>query len=128
MRMTRRFIALLTLLVLLSACGEEDKSTPSTSATDPTPTTGTDSISLSWLPPTTRADGTPLAAHELAGYRIYMGTSRTVLRPVADLDDENISKYTVNDLESGEYFFAISAFDTDGAESAMSGIVALSTG
>jgi fibronectin type 3 domain-containing protein len=128
-------ITLLSTLALLSACeysgssSSEKTSAQGTAGTGTNQSTaGTDSVSLSWIPPTTRADGSTLQAHELAGYRIYMGTSSSSLQPLLDLDDETISQYTVEKLQSGEYYFAVSAYDTDGLESQLSQIILMQAG
>lgn len=119
----RKFFNLLSatiLFVLLSACGNQITGSNTTTASQ---AVGPDNVSLSWIAPTTRADGSYLPATQLAGYRIYMGTSATDLTPLVDLDDESITQYTVNNLSTGIYYFAITAFDTDGLESGLSQIV-----
>jgi major membrane immunogen (membrane-anchored lipoprotein) len=120
-----RFLAIMALVMsvfLLSACGDSD-STSSTTTTASQTIAQTDRISLAWTPPTTRSDGSFLEAGELAGYRIYMGTKSNNLAPLVDLSDDSITQYTVSDLPSGNYYFAISAFDTDGLESSYSQVI-----
>lgn len=78
---------------------------------------------LEWLAPSTRTDGDYLPMSELAGYRIYMGTSSDDLAPIVDLNDEGLTRYTVDNLAAGSYFFAVSAYDADGMESGLSQIV-----
>jgi fibronectin type 3 domain-containing protein len=121
-------VALILSVSLLSACGGSD-STPSTNTTaslgasTSQSTTQTDRISLAWVPPTTRADGSFLEISELAGYRIYMGTSSNNLTPLVDLINDNTNQYQVGNLEAGSYYFAITAYDQNGNESGLSEIL-----
>ncbi len=69
---------------------------------------------LSWDPPTTNADGSPLT--DLAGYKIYYGT--TSGNYTNNIDVGNVTTYKVVDLTEGlTYFFVVSAYDTLGNES-----------
>ncbi len=60
----------------------------------------------------------PNTETDLAGYKIYFGTaSRTYSTPIAiGLQ----STYTVTGLPAGTYYFAVTAFNRDGLESAFS--------
>ncbi len=69
---------------------------------------------LSWLPPTANTDGTSLAT--LAGYRIYYGTDANALTQVIDVTNPGLTSYTIGELKTGTYYFAISAYTTDGLE------------
>lgn len=116
-----QILAIISTLLILTACGGSG----STSSTDTASQTvsATDSINLSWIPPTTRADGSFLETSELAGYRIYMGTSSNELTPIIDLVNDNITQYQVENLTTGSYYFAITAYDQDGVESSLSQVV-----
>jgi hypothetical protein len=77
-------------------------------------------VTLSWTPPTQNVDGTPLT--DLAGYRVYWGTtsgnypqSVTVLNP-------GISSYMVEQLTPATYYFVTTALDTSGNESEYSNV------
>lgn len=76
------------------------------------------SASLSWEPPLSRVDGTPLV--NLAGYKIVYGRMSGVYDYEIEIDSPGISAYVVDDLTSGEWYFALAAFDTDGLESDLS--------
>ena len=78
---------------------------------------------LSWDTPTTRTDGSGLPANEVAGYRIWLGTSRDDLHLVADINDGLTTRYTVTDLSAGTYYFAVTVYDIDNIESGFSAIV-----
>ncbi len=69
---------------------------------------------LSWEPPTTNADGTPLT--DLAGYKIYYGTSANNYSQ--NIDVGNVTTYTIDNLTEGlTYYFVATAYDTSGNES-----------
>jgi hypothetical protein len=73
--------------------------------------------SLSWDAPTENVDGTPL--DDLAGFNLYWGAaSRTYGVPVA-LSDPNATSHSI-ELSAGTYYFAMTALDLDGNESAFS--------
>lgn len=75
----------------------------------------TGSATLSWSPPTARTDGTALT--NLAGYRIHYGTSSGSYPNSITIDNPGITTYVVENLTSGTYYFAMSAFDSAGVES-----------
>ena len=70
-------------------------------------------ITLAWDPVTTNVDGTPI--EDLAGYRLYYGTSSGNYTHVIDVG--NVTEYTVYNLKSGVYYFAVTAYDVAGNES-----------
>lgn len=75
------------------------------------------SITLSWNPPTTNEDGSPLT--DLAGYKIYYGTSSRNYSFYINVG--NVNSYTVNNLTEGAtYYFAVTAYDNSGNESKFS--------
>ncbi|MBV2121793.1 MAG: putative Ig domain-containing protein [Candidatus Thiodiazotropha sp. (ex Ctena orbiculata)] len=94
-------------------------------ASDTTPTTG--SISLNWVAPSSRTDGSSLDLSEISGYRLYMGTNNSNLSPVMDVDDCTINNHVIENLETGTYYFAITAYDLSGNESDLSNVVAKDT-
>ncbi len=73
---------------------------------------------LSWVPPTEREDGTPLLA--LDGYRIFYGQDPDNLDVIVELDNPGLTSYLIEYLGLGTWYFAMSAFDTEGRESAPS--------
>ena len=82
----------------------------------------TGSADISWVIPATRTDGTPLQLSEIDGFRIYMGATSNNLTMVVDLNDRTITRYTMTNLTSGTYYFAITTYDIDGNESQFSNI------
>jgi hypothetical protein len=92
-------------------------STPPSTLPPPSPSTG--NVTLTWT-----ANGEP----DLAGYKIYIGTaSGTYDAPGSDFVTGKVTSYTVSNLpKSQTYFFAISAYDSAGNESALSAEVSKS--
>ena len=77
---------------------------------------------LSWTAPTTNTDGTPLT--DLAGYNIYYGTASGDY--TQNVNVGNVTNYTVSNLAAGTYYFAATAYDTSGNQSAYSNVVSAS--
>ena len=77
------------------------------------------SATLSWTAPTLNTDGSLLT--NLGGYRIYHGTSASSLNDVRTVA-VNSNSYEFTSLPAGTHYFAISAYNTDGAESARSSV------
>ena len=79
-----------------------------------TNTTHAAQATLTWDPPTTNADGTPLT--DLAGYKVYYGTAAGNYSTV--IDAVNVTSYTVPNLtNNATYYFATTAYDTSANES-----------
>jgi hypothetical protein len=76
------------------------------------------SATLSWTPPTQNSDGTTLT--NLAGYRIYYGTSASTLSRTIQVSNPGLSRYVVEDLTSATWYFTVRAYTTAGVESAAS--------
>ncbi|HJR69542.1 MAG TPA: putative Ig domain-containing protein [Gammaproteobacteria bacterium] len=80
----------------------------------------TGSAMLSWTPPTTNTDGSPLT--NLAGYKIYWGTQQGTYPNSVTLNNPGLATYVVEGLVPGTYFFVATAVNTLGAESSFSGV------
>ena len=81
-------------------------------------TVGTGTAMLSWTPPTTNEDGTPV---ELRGFNVYQGSSPQnlqLVRSVSDID----TTVLIEGLAEGEHYFAVKAVSLNGVESAFSNI------
>jgi hypothetical protein len=78
----------------------------------------TGSATLSWIPPTTNTDGSPLT--NLAGYRIYWGTTQGTYPNSATLSNPGLTSYVVGSLTPGTYYFVATAVNTIGIESTFS--------
>src|SRR4030088_3454769 len=87
--------------------------------TSPPPTSGI--ATLSWQAPTTNTNGAALT--DLAGYRIYYGTSATALSDTIQLTSVGLQTYVIQNLASGTWYFAVTAVASTGVESALSDVV-----
>jgi len=77
----------------------------------------TGSASLSWDAPTTNTDGSALT---LSGYRLVYGQSATSMNQTVPITNPGLTSYTVSNLASGTWYFAIYAVSSTGAESVAS--------
>jgi len=73
------------------------------------------SVTLTWTPPTQNTDGTELT--DLAGYRLYWGTSSGNYPSSVTIDNPGVTSYVLDGLAAGTYYFAATAFNTAGVES-----------
>jgi hypothetical protein len=115
---------LFTLAVLTSglvACGGGGGGGDKNANNEPdTPNTGNETQQLTWVAPSTRMDGSFLDLSELAGFKIYSGPSSNNLELIADIEDAESTTYDLSDIEPGDYFFGIVAYDSDGLSSPIS--------
>jgi len=72
---------------------------------------------LSWVAPSTRVDNTPLPMSDIGGYKVYMGGSVGTLELHADISDPYQMELVVENLATGTYYFAVTAYNQYGAES-----------
>ncbi len=83
----------------------------------PVQASGTGSITLNWVAPVARVDGTPLAATEISKYTIHYGTTEGIYSDSFTAADFETS-VTITGLQPGtNYYVAITTLDTDGLES-----------
>ncbi len=74
--------------------------------------------SVQWVAPPSKMDGSPL--DDLAGYRISYGRTADELDNSVYIEDPNATSYTIDSLESGVWYFAVSAVNANGLEGAAS--------
>lgn len=111
-------VGIVANIVIQVADGENFATLPTFSITVPAQSFG--SATLSWLPPTGWSDGSQ--SRILGGYKIYYGASAVELSNSITVKNGGIARYVVENLTPGEYFFAITAFDQTGTESARSAV------
>jgi len=75
----------------------------------------TGSVTLSWAAPTAHTDGSPLI--DLTGYKIFYGRMPGVYDYQIDINSPGILTYVVENLVSGDWYFALTAYDSEGVES-----------
>ncbi len=78
------------------------------------------SATLTWAAPTVNTDGSAIT--DLAGFHIYYGTSNTALTQLIDVPGATETTYSVPQLPVGTYYFAVTAYNMAGIESAQSSI------
>jgi len=72
---------------------------------------------LTWDPPVSYADGTPISGQ--IGYKVHIGTASGSYTQTVDVG--NLTSYSHNALADGtNYYFAVSAYDALGTESSRS--------
>lgn len=82
--------------------------------------TANGTATVSWSPPTNNTDGSTLT--DLAGFRIAYGRSPSQMDLSANVSNPGLTTYTVNNLASGDWFFAVHAVNAAGSESDISNI------
>jgi len=104
-------LLLLALAILtLSSCGNDGGSEAKSGSG------GNNNVAkLSWDSPTTNADETSL--DDLAGYKIYYGTSSGSYTEMIEITNPQKTDYTLENLAPGTYYFVATAYDTAGYES-----------
>lgn len=75
-----------------------------------------DTATVSWIPPTTNTDGSPLI--DLAGYKVYHRTGPTY--STEGVDAGNVTSIQFAGLSEGTHYFVVTAYDVVGIESAYS--------
>jgi hypothetical protein len=73
------------------------------------------SATVSWTPPTTRTDGSPLT--DLAGFTLRYGNSAGNYPNTINISNPGVTTYRVENLARGTYYFVIAAYDSNDLES-----------
>jgi hypothetical protein len=108
-------------IVISASDGTNRTSLPSFSIAVNSVGTSIGSATLSWTPPTRNTNGTALT--NLAGYRIYYGTSPSTLTRTVTLNNAGLTRYVISDLSAATWYFSIRAYTTTGSESTNSNTV-----
>jgi hypothetical protein len=87
----------------------------------PIKTGSTGAATLDWTPPTQNSDGSALT--NLGGYTVYYGTSPDKLTESVKVSNPGVAAYTLSNLASGTWYFAVTAYSSAGVESDRSGVV-----
>jgi hypothetical protein len=78
-------------------------------------------VMLSWVAPTENEDNSPLT--DLAGYFVIYGTEAGHFSDAVVVEDPDATSFTVENLLPGTYYFAMTAFNDNGAQSAPSNTI-----
>ena len=103
-------------IVISVSDGTVSASLPAFSIAVRAATTG--SATLSWTPPTTNSDGSPLVG--LAGFRIVYGQVSRQYSQVLDIPSAAVTSAMVESLATGTWYFAVKAYTSAGVESDLS--------
>ncbi len=101
--------------------GTPTTTTPTDTGGTPTTTT-TGTITLKWTAPTTWTDSSALSLGDIAGYRVYYGSSATDTPNFVNVNDGTATQYQIT-LPTGSYYFKVSTVTTTGVEGPMSAAV-----
>ncbi len=124
-KITSLILLLCSITILTISCGSGTVNYGSNGSNESSGSGGTGgtanggsqgTATLAWNPPSTNADGTPLTG--LAGFKVYYGTQSGTYPNVIDVG--NRTRYVLNNLPSGTYYFVVTAYDTSGTESGFS--------
>jgi len=110
-------------IVISVSDGQASSALPAFGITVTAPVATTGSATVSLTPPTQNSDGSPLM--NLAGMRVYYGTSPSSLNQKIQLAGTAPMTYTISNLASGTWYFGATAYTTSGAEGAMSALASL---
>ncbi|HEV7609503.1 MAG TPA: putative Ig domain-containing protein [Steroidobacteraceae bacterium] len=80
----------------------------------------TGNTTVNWTAPTENVDGSALT--DLASYRIVYGRAADTLDREVPVNNPGLTSYTVDNLATGTWFFAVIAVNSAGAESGMSNV------
>ena len=120
----RAALSALALGLLLAITGCDGSSYVASDARDDRGLSHTDSTSqtaiVSWTPPVQRTDGSALT--DLAGYRVYYGKGLNSLTQIIDIRNVGQTSQFIDNLDTGTWYFAVTAYTNDGLESEMSNL------
>lgn len=109
-------------IVISASNGQYSSALPAFSVTvTPATNSTTGAATLDWVPPSTDTKGHPLT--DLAGVRIYYGTSAANLTHMVQVASATATSTTIGNLTAGTWYFGSVAYTTVGTQSAMSGLV-----
>jgi len=74
-------------------------------------------FSLNWTAPSTRADGSPMSLSDIAGYRVYYGSSAGSYPNSVNVTDGSQTSVTVAGVMAGTYHVVMTTYDINGLES-----------
>jgi hypothetical protein len=107
-------------IVISASDSQGSSSLPAFTITVAQANSGAGNVTLSWTAPTVNTDGTPLT--DLAGYKIYYGTSASSMSNVITVSN-GVTSYVIEGLTAGTWYFAVQSYTSTGAQSALSNVV-----
>jgi len=79
-------------------------------------------VTIAWAPPTENTDGTALT--DLSGYKIHYGSESQSYSSAVAVSNPGLTRFVLESLPAGKYFFALTALNGAGQESPFSQEVA----
>jgi hypothetical protein len=76
------------------------------------------SLTVSWIPPSSNTDSTPLL--DLAGFNLYYGRESNRREHTVVIDNPGATSYTFRKIAPGTYYLATTAYNSVGVESSFS--------
>jgi hypothetical protein len=122
---TARIFLALSMLLLIAGCNGEDfantiNNDNVSSDLNTLENKALYDVSLSWTAPSQRENNEPISLSEIAGYKVYIGTSQSTYVSSINIENGSADSYTFRNLSSGTYYFALTTYDTAGRESQLS--------
>ncbi len=99
--------------------GNSTVSLPAFTITVASSSSQANAVTLSWEAPTANADGTALV--DLKGYKVHYGPSSKSYSKTIQVSNPGLTTYVVENLPTGKYYFAVTAYNSTGSESSLSG-------
>jgi hypothetical protein len=78
-------------------------------------------VTVSWQAPTENSDGSTLS--DLTGYKVHYGSASKCYSDTIQVANAGLTTYVVQNLPTGTYYFAVTAYNASGKESSLSGEV-----
>jgi hypothetical protein len=104
-------LSLIVMLVFLASCGAPGGGTNS----DPGGVV-TGILSINWVAPIQREDGTLLILSEIDTYNVYYGNKPGDYQNQIDTSEVTSDSVYIPDFPAGKYYFAVTTVTTDGLE------------
>lgn len=114
-RLSFRILAI-ALALSVAACGQVSPNSNGTAAGE----AAAGSAALNWSPVTQNTDGSELT--DLAGYRVFYGTSPSAMSTIVALSDPNQTTYVATDLSAGTWYFSVAAYTSSGLQGNLSNV------
>jgi hypothetical protein len=108
-------------IIISASNGQYSSALPAFSVAVTTTPPATGNVTVNWVAPTENTNGTALT--DLAGVRIFYGTSPSSLSHMVQVASASETSYTISNLAAGSWYFGGVAYTTSGVQSAMSAVV-----
>ena len=82
------------------------------------PVSAANAVTIFWQAPTENTDGSVLG--NLSGYKIYYGEASGEYSSSIDVANPGLTSYVVQNLPAGQYYFAVTSYNSAGVESGFS--------